>query len=212
MSTRLELISKQINKNEKVVDVGTDHALLPIILLKNNITSNIVASDINEQPLNAARENLNKEGLLDKVEIIKSNGVEDIDISNVDVIVIAGMGATTINNILKQKDFNGRYIIHSTTHIDDVRKHIQDIGHTITNEWVDQEGKIYNIVIETKPGKSNLTEKELFLGPILMNKRQEAESYYAFLLRTLTKNVEDSGIEDLKEKERTWLKEQLWNE
>lgn len=212
MSTRLELISKQINKNEKVVDVGTDHALLPIILLKNNITSNIVASDINEQPLNAARENLNREGLLDKVEIIKSNGVEDIDISNVDVIVIAGMGATTINNILNQKDFNGRYIIHSTTHIDDVRKHIQDIGHTITNEWVDQEGKIYNIVIETKPGKSNLTEKELFLGPILMNKRQEAESYYAFLLRTLTKNVEDSGIEDLKEKERTWLKEQLWNE
>ncbi len=210
MSKRLELIAKQIKKDEKVLDVGTDHALLPIFLLKNNITSNVIASDINEQPLKAAKTNLKNEGLENKVELVLTNGLENINISDIDVIVIAGMGATTIGNILKP--FNGRYIIHSTTHIRDVRKYIQDIGHVITNEWVDQEGKIYNIVIETKKGKMNLSEKELFLGPILMNKRQEAESYYAFLLRTLTKNVEDSGIEDLKIKERTWLKEQLWNE
>ena len=210
MSTRLELIAKQIKKDEKVLDVGTDHGLLPIFLLKNNITNNIIASDINEIPLQAAANNLVKENLQGKVELKLTNGLEGIDLNKLDTIVIAGMGATTIGDILKP--FTGRYIIHSTTHIPDVREYIQNIGHVITNEWVDQKGKIYNIVIETKEGKMNLTEKEFFLGPMLMKKKKEAESYYAFLLKTLNKNSEESGMQELKTKERGWLKEQLWNE
>lgn len=210
MSNRLNLIAKQIKKNERVIDVGTDHCLLPIILLENDITNNIIASDLNKEPLEAGRQNLIAKGLEEKVKLVQTDGLENINLEELDVIVIAGMGATTINNMLRP--FNGRYIIHSTTHIPDVRRTIQQNGHVITNEWIDKEGKIYNIVIETEPGVMELTEKELYLGPILMNNRQDSEDYYAFLLRTLTKIAKDSGMKELKLKEREWLKEQLWNE
>lgn len=212
MSARLELIAKQINKDEKVLDVGTDHGLLPILLIDNKITKNIIASDVNIGPLNAAKKNIEDKGYQNDVQLVLTSGLNNIDVKDMDVIVIAGMGATTIGNIISEKSFDGRYIIHSTTHITDVRKYIQEIGHTIINEWVDQEGKIYNIVIETKKGSMNLNEKEMYLGPILMKKRKESESYYAFLLRTLIKNSEKSGIKNLKIREREWLKEQLWNE
>lgn len=210
MSNRLNLIAKQINKNERVIDVGTDHCLLPIILLENNITENIIASDINKEPLEAGRNNLIAKGLEEKVDLVLTNGLEGIELDELDVIVIAGMGATTITNIIKP--FNGRYIIHSTTHIPDVRKTIQSIGHVITNEWIDREGKIYNIIIETKPGHMSLTDEELFLGPELMKDRQGSEKYYAFLLKNLTKIAEESGMKNIKLNERNWLKEKLWNE
>lgn len=212
MSKRIELIAKQINKDEKVLDIGTDHALLPIFLIKNNITENIIASDINELPLNSAHENLKREGLEEKVKLILTNGAKGINLSDIDVIVVAGMGATTINKIIGDINFNGRYIIHSTTHVDDVRREIQKIGHVIANEWIDIEGKIYNIIIETKVGKMSLTEREFYLGPCLMKKRKESEFYYAFLLRLLTKISKKSKNEGFKLKERKWLKEQLWNE
>lgn len=212
MSTRLELIAKQIKSDEKVLDVGTDHALLPIHLYKNNITKNIVASDINTKPLEFALNNIKKEGLENKIHLILMNGLQDVDINTFDTIIIAGMGATTIGEIISKKEFKGRYIIHSTTHIPDVRRYIQQIGHTITNEWVNQEGKIYNIIIETRLGKMKLTDQEIYLGPCLINKPQESNSYYKFLLKTLEKNANDSGIKELKIEERKWLEKQLWNE
>jgi len=64
---RLEVISSLIKKDEKILDVGTDHGLVPIFLLKNKITDKITASDINEGPLNSARKNLSKNNFLDKV-------------------------------------------------------------------------------------------------------------------------------------------------
>lgn len=210
MNKRLILIAKQIKNNENVVDVGTDHAQLPIFLIENNITKNIIATDINSSPLEIAKANLSSKGFENYVELKLTDGLNDIDLNNVDVIVIAGMGATTIKNIIK--NFNGRYIIHSTTHIPMIRKSIQMINHIITNEWINKEGNIYNIVIETKPGKMNLSEKEIFLGPILMKKRNISEEYYAFLLRQLIKNADSSGDNNLKLKEREWLKKQLWNE
>lgn len=212
MSTRLELIAKQIKKDERVLDVGTDHALLPIFLIKNNITNKVSASDINDKPLEFALNNIKNEGLEGKIPLILTDGLDNINVDDFDVIVIAGMGATTIGEIITKREFAGRYLIHSTTHIPDVRRYIQEIGHTITNEWVDQEGRIYNILIETKPGKMKLTDKEFYLGPCLLGKKDETKSYYQFLLDTLDKNVKDSGIKDLKKQEREWLKEQLWNE
>ena len=39
VSKRIRFISSLININDKVLDIGTDHAFLPIYLIKNNITT-----------------------------------------------------------------------------------------------------------------------------------------------------------------------------
>ncbi len=211
---RLNKIASLIKKDERVLDVGTDHCYIPIFLLNNKITNSITASDINPKPLNIGEENLKNAGYSSKdVELILTNGLNDIDVEYFDTIIIAGMGGQTISNIIDKVKFNGRYIIHSTTSISLVRKTIQNIGMNIIKEHLIIEGKIYNILIEAIHGKMNLSEKELFMGPSLMKQNSdEVNEYYNFLLNTFEKNAIKSKINNLNLKERNWLKEKIWSE
>jgi len=208
---RLELIASLINKNEKVLDVGTDHGLVPFFLLSNKITNNIDASDIAEKPLEFAKKNLQKKGYLNDVNLILSDGLKEIDINKYDVIIIAGMGGKTISSIISQKNFNGRYIIHSTTSIDQLRKTIEKNRITIINEIIIKEGKIFNIIIETKPGETLLTDMDIFMGPSLLKKNYSyTNEYYSFLLNRIVKNSDKSNNKNFMKKERVWLEETLW--
>jgi len=187
---RLEVISSLIKKDEKILDVGTDHGLVPIFLLKNKITDKITASDINEGPLDSARKNLNKNNFLDKVELILTDGFNNLNPNDYDVIILAGMGGQTICKIIKSKKFNGRFIIHTTTSLGMVRKCISD-------------NKIFNIIMETSVGNQKLSEKELFLGPILLKqKAKETNEYYNYLFKTFENNAKKSNDPNLYKKER----------
>jgi len=209
---RLEVISSLIKKDEKILDVGTDHGLVPIFLLKNKITDKITASDINEGPLDSARKNLNKNNFLDKVELILTDGFNNLNPNDYDVIILAGMGGQTICKIIKSKKFNGRFIIHTTTSLGMVRKCISDNKMIIINEIIIKDNKIFNIIMETSVGNQKLSEKELFLGPILLKqKAKETNEYYNYLFKTFENNAKKSNDPNLYKKERDWLKEILWN-
>ena len=60
ISLKLKAIAFFIDKNDRVVDVGCDHAYLDIYLVKNGLCKNIIASDINENALNIAKNNIQK--------------------------------------------------------------------------------------------------------------------------------------------------------
>ena len=51
LTKRMQAIAKLVNKDEKVIDIGTDHAYVPIYLYLNNITHNITATDISKKVL-----------------------------------------------------------------------------------------------------------------------------------------------------------------
>ncbi len=210
---RLRFIAEQIKKDERVLDVGTDHGLLPIMLVKDGVTNKVVASDLNKEPLNAAIDNIKAEGLESVIETMLMNGIEGIEENQYDTIVIAGMGGITISEIIKSKKHNGRFIIHSTTNLIDVREAIQEIGFEITDEWVAFEGKVHNVIIEAKPGKMNLEDKEKFMGPSLINKvDKQVIDYYTHLYNVFERNAKLSGDDNLKIEERKWIKEKLWSE
>ncbi len=210
---RLKFIAEQVNKDERVLDVGTDHGLLPIMLVTEGITNNVVASDVNKEPLNAAIENIKENDLTDVIETKIMNGIEGIEENQFDTIIIAGMGGITISEIIKAKEFDGRFLIHSTTNLEEVRKTIQEIGFEITNEWVVFEGKVHNVIIEAKKGEMKLDEKSIFMGPKLILKDDEQViNYYNHLFNVFERNSELSKNPELKINERNWLKEKLWNE
>ena len=50
----LDIISL-IDKNKKVIDIGTDHGLVPLYLAKNGISKEILATDISEKSLDKLR-------------------------------------------------------------------------------------------------------------------------------------------------------------
>ncbi len=210
---RLKFIAEQVDKDERVLDVGTDHGLLPIMLVKEGITNNVVASDVNKEPLNAAIENIKENDLTDVIETKIMNGIEGIEDNEFDTIIIAGMGGITISEIIKAKEFDGRFLIHSTTNLEEVRKTIQEIGFEITNEWVVFEGKVHNVIIEAKKGEMKLDDKSIFMGPKLILKNDEQViNYYEHLFNVFKRNSELSKNSELKINERNWLKEKLWNE
>ena len=102
LSKRLEEISSLVPLKARVVDIGCDHGLLDIYLYQNGIVSKIIASDINENALSNAKENIKNNNLEDIIETRLGSGLEVINLNDkIDTIIISGMGAYTIVEILK---------------------------------------------------------------------------------------------------------------
>ena len=64
LTSRLSSLAGYIKQGERVIDVGTDHGLLPIYLIQNNITNKVILADINEGPLEKAKGNLERAGII----------------------------------------------------------------------------------------------------------------------------------------------------
>lgn len=210
---RLKFIMKLINENDRVLDVGTDHALLPIMLVNENITRSVVAADLNPEPLNAAINNIKENNLEEIINTKLMNGIEGIEENEFDTIVIAGMGGITISEIIKAKKFNGKFILHATTNLEQLRHTINEIGYLIEDEFVVFEGKVHNVIIVAKPGNEDLNERDIFMGPKLITKNDESViNYYNHLFNVFERNSKLSKDDSLRKEERKWLKEKLWNE
>ncbi|MDE8185730.1 tRNA (adenine(22)-N(1))-methyltransferase TrmK, partial [Erysipelothrix rhusiopathiae] len=82
----------------RVADVGTDHGLLLIKAIQEHKAIMGYGLDIAEKPLQQARDNVERFGFHDKIELHLGNGLEGFK-GDADCFVIAGMGAETIWSI-----------------------------------------------------------------------------------------------------------------
>ena len=104
LSKRLESLIKYIDKNDKLIDIGCDHGLIDIYLVKNNIINSIIISDIHEGALKAGQENVKKHHLEKQIDARLGNGLEVLKQDEViDTVLISGMGTSTILKILNNK-------------------------------------------------------------------------------------------------------------
>lgn len=99
---RMKAIVEYIDSDKSVIDVGTDHAYIPIYLALNNRNTNITATDINYMPLKIAAKNIAKHGLLNKINLIYTNGLNNINKDICEEIIIAGMGGELIADIINK--------------------------------------------------------------------------------------------------------------
>ena len=100
---RLEAICSFLTTEDKIIDIGCDHAYVPIYMAKKGAT-HILATDIHENALNVAKENIQKNYLENTIETLLSDGLDKVDTKNYDTLVLAGMGASTILSILDNKE------------------------------------------------------------------------------------------------------------
>ena len=101
INTRLKKIGDLVEANSFCLDVGCDHALLDIYLVKRNEHIQTIASDIAEGPLNQAKNNIKKEHLEKKFETRLGPGLTTYS-EDVDTIIISGMGGRNIIGICKE--------------------------------------------------------------------------------------------------------------
>jgi len=175
LSKRLKIVADYVDDNSKVIDIGCDHGLLSIYLVNNKKNIKVIASDINDNALSSARSNIKEYKLEDKIDIRLGKGLEVVSPEEIDTIVIAGMGSNTIVGILKYAKDKLKYvdniIIQSNTDLYFLRKSITRLGYYIEDETLVEDKNIIYTVIKFKRGRKRYSYKELYLGPILMNKR-----------------------------------------
>ena len=100
LDKRLELCASFVRRGSRLADIGTDHAYLPVWLCRHGICPSAIAADINPEPLSRGQQTIDKAGLGDRITARLSDGLRNIDESEADDIVIAGMGGELIAKIL----------------------------------------------------------------------------------------------------------------
>lgn len=169
MSKRLDKIASFVKPGLGVVDVGTDHGYIPVMLCRRGYNGNIVATDINEGPLNKALISLREAGFEDRVELKLCDGLDDCDPNAVDTIIVAGMGGDTIIGILDRAEWCARedirLILQPVTKVEILRYWLINNDFCITDEsLVKENGKIYQVIC-AKQGKSErYSDAELYIG------------------------------------------------
>ena len=161
--TRLEAINNRISENDIVLDVGCDTALLGGMLARRGIHS--YASDIKESIVKNAYEKACAEKVNKYITFIVSDGLDNVEKSEIDTLVFAGMGTYTILKILeKTNKIYKKIITISNNNHDILRINMNNLGYSIKEEEIIKEnGKYYNL-IEFKPGKTSYTKEEILLG------------------------------------------------
>lgn len=157
-----------IDKNKKVIDIGTDHGLVPLYLAKNGISKEILATDISEKSLDKLRSALTPE-LENKISTKVTDGFKGIVEDENQVAVIAGMGANTIIDIIDQSlDFahNLDYmILASNINTEKLRVYLIDNGFEIINDFLTYDnGKYYDIIKAKFGNGENLSIGEIYYG------------------------------------------------
>lgn len=188
ISKRLKTIGDLVPLSSYPLDIGCDHALLSIYLVKERKIPKAVASDNKSGPLKQALNNINFYKVNDKIKLLEKEGLEAYQ-DGVDTITISGMGGLNINKIL---DDNRKVlkkidtlILSPNNYSLAVKRKLLKLGFHIDNEVLIKEKNIIYIILVFKKGKKYYNYKKLFLGPILMQKKDNlTKEYYQNILNT----------------------------
>lgn len=181
INERLKRVASYVDDNSYIIDVGCDHALLDIYLVKTKKNVKTIASDISDGPLEYAYKNIEKENLLNKIKITKRNGIDNLE-KEVDTIVISGMGTSNVLDIIFRNKENlkniKKIIISSNNDWYSLRKIFTENNYYIKEEDIILENdKFYPIVIFEK-GTKKYKKYELKYGPILLKSNNEVFKKY----------------------------------
>lgn len=151
LNSRLAAIAGMVPPDTVIADVGTDHAYLPIWLVKKKVCPKAVAMDIRRGPLDRARENMCRYQVEDKISLRLSDGLEQLSPGEADIIVIAGMGGELISRILSRaqwlKQTSSRLILQPMSAAVELRMWLSEEKYTLQREIaVMDAGRIYTVM------------------------------------------------------------------
>ncbi|WP_242257550.1 tRNA (adenine(22)-N(1))-methyltransferase [Streptococcus thoraltensis] len=176
LSKRLSEVAQFVPKGSVLLDVGSDHAYLPIALLEQGLIERAIAGEVVQGPYQSALKNVQSSNLSDKIEVRLANGLGAFETSDqVTVITICGMGGRLISDILeagKEKlSAVERLILQPNNREDDLRTWLQENDFQIVSEAIVAENKKYYEIIVAEHGGMSLTSRELRFGSHLLEEK-----------------------------------------
>ncbi len=157
LDARLSSVSALVRQDATLADIGTDHAYLPIYLLTTGRICRAILTDINEGPLATAREHATAAGVLDRVELLLTDGAAATRGMGATDYTICGMGGELIADIISRAehlcDRSVRLILQPMTRQAVLRKYLLENGFDILEEHYSYaDGKHYLTILAEYSG------------------------------------------------------------
>lgn len=161
-------------------DIGADHGRLSCALLGEGRCQRMIVSDVSAPSLRKARRLLETHGLAPRAEFRVADGLLALD-HPVDAVCILGMGGRGAADILMRgaEKLRGAWLVLSAhSEAACLRRAVMDIGYAFTRETLARAaGRLY-VVMQAGPGQANYTEKQLELGPCVLEGRDPLREEY----------------------------------
>lgn len=221
LSERLRTVAGMVTVGNAVCDVGCDHGFVPIYLVQQGISPKVIAMDLREGPLRAAREHVAAYGLEGQIVTRLSDGLHNYEKNEADTLICAGMGGGLMMRILaadrEKTDSFRELILQPQSEVEKFRRFLRESGYRILDEeMLREDGKFYQAIRAASAGngecgkEARMDEKLCKLqdryGPVLLQKKtpvffefleREAAVYEEILVR-----LRGQGLSDEKRKAR----------
>lgn len=215
LSERLRAVAGMVTRGNRVCDVGCDHGFVPIWLVQGGISPRVLAMDLREGPLRAAREHVETYGLRGQIETRRSNGLHNYNIGEAETLICAGMGGGLMQRILGEQrektDSFRELILQPQSEIEGFRRFLREGGYGIVDEeMLAEDGKFYQVIraVPGRKGDGGIAKDALAdrYGPLLLRKKTPV--FLSFLEREaaqyeeILENLRAQGLHEEKRRSR----------
>jgi tRNA (adenine22-N1)-methyltransferase len=199
-----------VEKCDRMADIGTDHAYIPVYLVDKHICREAIASDINCGPIEKAKVNIKLNGFSDRIECRIGSGLDTIKCGEVQQTVIAGMGGNLIRDIIDANigvfKNSGKFVLQPVQNPEVLRKYIYSKGFKIIDEDLCIDENIFYEIIKVEYDDFVSEPDSIFyeVGKKIIEKKHPlAEAFIQrkiYKYNNILRYINDDGIASRKRK------------
>jgi len=181
--------AKLVRSGSVAADIGTDHGRLICHLIASGNCPRGFACDIAEKPLNAAKQEIGRQGLSDKIEVMLTDGLFGLENRGIQDIIILGMGGDLIGEIITNapwiKSDEFRLVLQPMTKAERLRRLLYREGFAILQETAVISGRfVYSVMQAAYTGNTQDIGDELAWGGLI---KPTTDANREYLRRTANK-------------------------
>ncbi|MCD7039375.1 tRNA (adenine(22)-N(1))-methyltransferase TrmK [Pseudomonas sp. MAFF 311095] len=180
LSLRLERVAANVPHGARLADIGSDHAYLPVALMRRGVIAAAVAGEVATTPFHAAQRTVRSNGLEQHITVRLADGLAAIEAADgITAISVCGMGGETIRDILEsgKAHLSGqeRLVLQPNGGEQPLRQWLMDNGYSIRSEELLRENRFYyEIIVAERAGPVVYSAEQLYFGPLQMQARSPA--------------------------------------
>ncbi|MBJ2286301.1 tRNA (adenine(22)-N(1))-methyltransferase TrmK [Pseudomonas sp. MF6755] len=177
LSMRLERVATHVPAGARLADIGSDHAYLPVALMRRGVIAAAVAGEVATTPFHAARRTVDDNGLAQHITVRLADGLAAIEVADeISAISLCGMGGETIRGILDcgKAHLNGgeRLILQPNGGEQPLRQWLMENDYQILHEELLRENRFYyEIIVAERAEAVTYSAEQLYFGPLQMQAR-----------------------------------------
>ena len=204
LSLRMQAVADFVTAGNRAADIGCDHGFVSIYLVQKQLSPHVIAMDINQGPLNIARDHIREYDMGQYIETRQSDGVYALKSGEADTMICAGMGGRLICRIMEEGSdvirSMSEIILQPQSEVGYVRKFLREQGYHLRDEnMILEDGKYYPILYLSVEDNKKIRGYETHLpqsvldlyGPFLISNRNEVLRKYLLFQKQVYEKISE---------------------